>query len=304
MDQWVAAIGKREVECLRSMREMPKSPITLCGPGTYRQDRDKKLKALNCYLKMVPYLLPTDPTIQSSCLWHSDLHGENIFVNPNKPAEVVGIIDWQSVSLEPLFTRNQQPYFLDHEGTPTKGLECPPYPENLDQMDHRVSRKARALYFDQVAAVYYRCLVSRQMRRLHRAFEFQETPSFDLLSSAWSLLIDGEALYMAQVRDMEPRWAELPGVQTRGTPPFPLQFSEEERAGIEASLESSMEGMLAMKRVKVALGKWWPERGLISHELVEDSITALREAKKQVIAHHATNEDEQREWEACWPFDR
>lgn len=96
----------------------------------------------------MPYLLPTDPTIQPSCLWHVDLHVENIFVDPKKPTEVVSIIDWQLVSLEPLFMRGQQPFFLDYEGPPVIGLERPRLPRDLKQMDPEARRKAKALYYD------------------------------------------------------------------------------------------------------------------------------------------------------------
>ncbi len=252
----------------------------------------------------MPYLLPTDQTIQTSCLWHIDLHVENIFVNPQKPTEVVSIIDWQSASLEPLFMRGQQPYFLDYEGPLTVGLERPRLPEDLEKMNPEAQRKAMALCYQQALVVYYRTLLSFQIPRLYRAFEFQETPSFYLLLLSQSLLVDGEAHYLAVVRDLESDWAELPGVQALGNPPFPLHFSEEEQAEIEADVEGAQYGIDLMRRVKKGMGEWWPEKGYVSPERYEGSIKGLQEMKEQVIDLLAKNDGDRQEWEACWPFHR
>jgi hypothetical protein len=39
----------------------------------------------------------------SPLLLHPDLHARNIFVDPNDPTKVLGIIDWQSAVIEPAF---------------------------------------------------------------------------------------------------------------------------------------------------------------------------------------------------------
>ena len=94
LEEYALALGCREIDCVRSLPRLPRSPVTLFGPGTYQPTRQKKLKALQWYLEVCKYILPTDESIQSPCLWHGDLHNENIFVNPDNPTEVVGIIDW------------------------------------------------------------------------------------------------------------------------------------------------------------------------------------------------------------------
>lgn len=309
LEQWAAASGQREAACVRSMKEIPKSPINLCGPGTYQPNRATKLKALDCYAKIMPYHLPTDPTMQTSHLWHCDLHVENIFVNPEKPTEVVAIIDWQSTSLEPLFMRGHQPCFLDYDGPPLMGLERPSFPTNLNELDPEARRKARNLHLDQSLVAYYRLLVSRQLPPLYRAFEFQNTISYDLLFLAQKLLVDGEAQYLAQVLDLESQWPSLSRVQAEaahGTPPpFPLHFSPEERLKIESDLELAIIGMNSMSLIKRSVGPHrWPERGCVSHEYYDASIKALQEAKEQFIDYFAKSEKDREVWEACWPFTR
>lgn len=57
------------------------------------------------------------------------LHEENIF------GEVVGITDWQSSRLAPLFEHAGQSCFLDYEGPSLIGIERPRFPENVAQLD-------------------------------------------------------------------------------------------------------------------------------------------------------------------------
>ena len=74
VEDYLAAIGNREITCANKIPRLPKSPITLRGPGTYMTCRKKKLKALQSYLTIAKYFLPIDRSIASSGLWHPDLH--------------------------------------------------------------------------------------------------------------------------------------------------------------------------------------------------------------------------------------
>lgn len=67
-------------------------------------------------MDIVDHLLPDDKSIETSHLWHNDLHAENIFVNPENPSEIYGIIDWQTTELAPLYDHTIEPYFLDYQG--------------------------------------------------------------------------------------------------------------------------------------------------------------------------------------------
>lgn len=101
---------------------------------------------LYSYLQLVQYLLPTDQSITAPFLWHSDLHTENIFLNPKQPTEILGIIDWQSTEVSPLFDHARQPYFLDYKGPQVNGLEPPDFPENFDKLTLAKQHEARSLY--------------------------------------------------------------------------------------------------------------------------------------------------------------
>ncbi|KAI2964610.1 hypothetical protein CBS147323_6309 [Aspergillus niger] len=223
-----SAVGFRELACVQNMTQLPRSLLGLYGPGTYQPSRPKKVAAIQDYLSLVQFFLPTDDSICSAFLWHPDLHTENIFVDPDRPSEVLGIIDWQSSEVLPLFDHARQPYLLDYDGPPATGLDPPEFPENFDQLDPPEKAKAERLYLNISLATLYRKLTYAKNKKLFGAMEFQQTSSFDMMLFAQNLLIDGEALYRARVLELGDEWPCLPGVQASGNPPFPLEYSPEE----------------------------------------------------------------------------
>jgi Ser/Thr protein kinase RdoA (MazF antagonist) len=92
----------------------PAKQIALfCGPKLYQPDREKKLIALAWYRQIVDALTREDTAIINPRLWHDDLHDDNIFVDPDNPQNITGIINWQSCHISPLFNHNPDPAFLD-----------------------------------------------------------------------------------------------------------------------------------------------------------------------------------------------
>ena len=303
LEEYQLAIGLRETTCIKNLSRLPRTPVTLCGPGTYCPTREKKLKALECYLAMMKYLVPTDQSIRSSCLWHGDLHVGNIFVNAEVPTQVVGIIDWQSTELAPLFYHARQPFLLDYDGPTTVGLERPCLPENFAALDPTTQKHARTLYLHRSLSALYKTLIHKQNPRLYQALEFRETPSFDLLLLARNLLVDGEATYLAQVVELEKSWDDLPGVRARGGAPYPFHFSQEEMAEIKADVSGALRGMEAMRKVQESLGELFPERWIVRNEQYQEARDALRQAKHQVIDMFARDQSDRETWLEAWPFD-
>lgn len=289
--------------CVKNVHQLPKSPVGLYGPGTYQPTREKKLKAIEAYLKIFKYLCPTDQSITSPCLWHGDLHIGNILVNPDNPTEVVGIIDWQSTELAPLFYHARQPHLLDYDGPPIEGLERPHLPKNMESLNPDEQRAARALYHKQSLSALYKTLVNKQNPRLYRALEYQAAQDFNFLLLARNLLVDGEATYLAQVVELEKAWAALPSVVAHGGFPFPFSFSDEEVAKIESDMNGALNGMNAMQGVKDSLGDLFPEQGVVPRERYDEAKDALSQAKEFIIETFASNDREKEAWERAWPFD-
>ena len=231
-EEYHTAIGHREIACVKALPRLPQSPIALFGPGTYQPTREQKLQALECYLQLIRYLLPVDDSIQSSCLWHDDLHVENILVDPEQPTRITGIIDWQSTELAPLFVHARQPYILDHDGPPVVGLERPKLPENLAQLDPQARYHARALFHERSLCAMYNLIVHNVNPVLYNALSFKESQSYELLEIARNLLVDGQAIYLGKIMELEDEWNELPGVQARGNPSFHSSSQRKRKTGL------------------------------------------------------------------------
>ncbi|KAL2063111.1 hypothetical protein VTL71DRAFT_6183 [Oculimacula yallundae] len=299
VEEYHNAIGHREISCVNQVPRLPISPITLCGPGTYQPTGERKLQGLACYLKLIKYLLPTDPSIISSHLWHSDLHVANIFVNPSNPVEVVGLIDWQSTELSPLYCHARQPHFIDYDGPPVTGLVRPQPPKNLEGLDAHAKKHAESLYLQQSLCSLYNTLIHKQTPHLYAALEFQQTTSYLLLLLARNLLVDGEATYLSQVAELEAIWDTLPGAQGSA---YPFSFSEAERKEMEVNVEGAARGIEAMQSIRESISELFPEQGIVRPDQYEEALDALEQIKDQVIEEFASNEQDREVWRKEWPF--
>ncbi|KAJ5474000.1 hypothetical protein N7475_003566 [Penicillium sp. IBT 31633x] len=300
--QYRRAVGLREITSVQSIADLPQSPLGLYGPGTYYPTRAKKLAALHSYLQLVRYLLPTDKLIMAPFLWHSDLHTENIFVNPERPTEVFGIIDWQSTEVLPLFEHARQPYFLDYDGPTVEGLEPPTLPENISELSSAKQLEAKRLYMSMSLSALYRNLTYRDNPVLYKAMEFRQTKCFEMMLLAQNLLVDGEALYQASVLDLEKEWPDIPGAQAFGNPPFPVRLSASEVRSLEKDVSGAILGMELMADIKNSLGELWPEKGVVRHDQYDDAKTLLNQAKARIHDRLKSSEEECARGYS-WPFD-
>lgn len=235
-------------------------------------------------MKLFTYLLPIDSRLRSSHIWHGDLHAGNIFVDPANPTKVVGLIDWQSIELAPLYFQARQPHFIDHQGPATYGLERPVMPLDFAQLNHNEKRNAQNLFLQQSLCALYRTIVHKQSPNIFECFVFQESMAFTLLLLARNILVDGEATYMAQVCELEDIWKTLPGTQGFE---FPLSFSEAESRDIAMDMESARLGMVAMQRMRNSLGDLFPENGYVESSRHEEAVAALSRTRDRVLAEIA-----------------
>jgi hypothetical protein len=254
---------------------------------------------LHYYLDLVRYLLPADQTISSAHLWHDDLHVANIFVDPAEPTKVVGLIDWQSTEISPLYFHARQPHMIDYVGPPINGLERPQSREDLDKLGPSERESANTLYLQQSLCSLYNALTHRQNTRLYAALQFQHTQKYLLLVLARNLLIDGEASYLAQIAELEATWNEFSGED--GTT-YPFAFSDKEREELEADVEVVVRGMEAMRSIRESVGELFPDQGIVKPDHYEEALDALSQMKDQVISAFATNAAEREAWEKAWSF--
>jgi hypothetical protein len=212
---------------------------------------------LDCYSHLIIHIIPDDTSASSAHIWHSDLHVANIFVDPSERTNIVGIIDWQSTEMAPLYFQARQPHIIDYEGPPVYGLEQPQPPKDLEGLDESEKRKAETLHLQRSLCSLYNSVTHHQNPKLYAALQFQDTTSYTLLLLARNLLIDGEASYLLQLAELESKWNDLPGA--RGSV-YPFKFSAKEREEMEADVKGAVRGMKAMRAIREEIGELFPDR--------------------------------------------
>ena len=89
---WLKAFGRPRLPFERAYRECM----------NYENSRpEEHIESLENYVRIVPYLVPSEPRFHRPILRHPDLQPNNIFVSEN--LDIVGIIDWQHCSVLPHF---------------------------------------------------------------------------------------------------------------------------------------------------------------------------------------------------------
>ncbi|KAK2863701.1 hypothetical protein FQN49_004075 [Arthroderma sp. PD_2] len=311
---YAKAAGYREMACITQTPHLPKSPIGLYGPQTYRPSKETKLKALKAYMEIVEHLLPNDESIRASHLWHNDLHAENIFVNPENPSEICGLIDWQTTELAPLYDHTIEPYILDYKGPRMNGdlLKRPDldevqklFEDDTDLTALEKKRKSESLFWRMAIVSLWRNTIHMGIEPLFLALEFRETVKFTLLIFARNLFLDGEAAYLAILAEQyRKNWTDIPSIRNSSNKSFPYAFSPEELEAIDLDCEGATNGINIMQDVKEAVGlHFFRIDGTVDHEEYEEAKQCIRSTKEDFMSKYPESDEERKEWEAAWPFD-
>jgi hypothetical protein len=295
-EDYLEAVGKREMICISQIPALPPPQITLCGPGTYISTRAKKLRAVDLYLQIHKHVAPSDIDVRKPVIWHQDLHVENVFVDPNAPTRVTSIIDWQSTEIAPLFVQARVPQFLEHDGPRAEGLERPRLPPNFDALEPAEQQKVNRLTLDQGLWVAYKIWIRARIPAFWKALEFQETAAFELLLCARTLLEDGEAIYAARLLDL----LEEVDASVRDSG---VEIPADIAAEIRSDSKDAIEGMKAMSMIKDTIGDLFPERGVVRAEQYKYAKNALAQCKEQILDMYARSDADRMAWNASWPFD-
>ncbi|GLI77600.1 hypothetical protein PoHVEF18_005891 [Penicillium ochrochloron] len=299
MDFYLQAVGTREAKAIQSLKP-PKQIALFCGPKLYQPDREKKLTALAWYRQVVDALNPEDTAITKACLWHNDLHDDNIFVDPHNPERITGIIDWQSCHISPLFNHNPDPAFLDWDGLEPETLDLVPRPK-LSGLSPEERAAAVHEYTVQNLLIGWRKLMQSKNPDLYRAVEFRKTAAYGLIFLAHRMFEYGEAHFQSLLVDLKDMWAELPAVTS--DMPFPFEFSQKDIERIKLDSDGAVAGTELVAEVKERMGDLWPDKGFIEHERYEDCKAALQEVKDMILEQLAETDEEKAEFERYWPFE-
>ena len=97
---------------------------------------DFHIRLLDQLLAVIPFVLPPEQ-ISFPVLWHTDLHAGNIMVKSEGTPDMVGVIDWQGMSVAPLFMQSVFAKFARYTGDDRiaipPGIQKPSLPPDFGQ---------------------------------------------------------------------------------------------------------------------------------------------------------------------------
>ncbi|OCT51802.1 hypothetical protein CLCR_08390 [Cladophialophora carrionii] len=303
ISDYYQAVLQREIDATKTARRLPKQMVMLCAPTLYLPTREKKLAVLESYAHVVRCLLPSDPLVCASHLWHSDLHDENIFVDPVNPTRIIGIIDWQSTQAGPLFENTIDPGILDYDGPDIESLEKPTLPQKYKELIEADKAAEIKLYYSKSLLVAYRRLIQKNPS-LKRTSEFQASTAFAILKLSRRIFEVGKAHVQALMSGLRLEWSDLTAVQQAGEPGFPLSLSVSELQRIESDAEAADAGIQAMDEIRRRLGRYWPEKGAVQAQHYDETKRLLKQIKEELLHEFAVDPEGMKVFEQFWPFDQ
>ncbi|EZF24664.1 hypothetical protein H112_02770 [Trichophyton rubrum D6] len=263
---------------------------------------DEKGRSVHDYYKAIGHR--ENGSITTPCLWHDDLHDENIFVDPSNPSKVAGIIDWQSVNILPLLDHNPDASFIDYDGPEPENLDRPEL-DNIDDLSESEKVEAVRKFHQKALFIASRKIMLKKVPKTYDAIEYQRTESYDLLVLARRLLEFGEAHFHALVVELREAWAGLPANNTNmnHTKAFPITPTKDQIAEIRIDCQNAIRGMQIMNDFKVRLGPLWPDKDAVGHEQYNATKDALRVLREEIIQEFGKSEADKIGIKHQWPFD-
>lgn len=237
--------------------------------GPHFGSRDSHLRLLELAMKVIPVLAGT-PLLQRygrPTLWHTDLHMGNIFVSDEIPTNIVGVIDWQFISILPGLTQARWPDFLAPPEDYETGAIEPKLPSDFEGMEpdeqaYVMSQREQALQAKCYEAGLSRC---------HRESYLALTRIHDTLRRLFLLC---ERTYKDGVMPLKDCLIELSSNWDRigltGRPPMTL--SKEELATHEVQFAEYQDWVKLRKYTQEIL--FSDQDGWVSPELDFDKVQA------------------------------
>ncbi|EZF29949.1 hypothetical protein H101_06405 [Trichophyton interdigitale H6] len=202
--------------------------------------------------------------------------GENIYVNPENPTEITGIIDWQSTPITPLFDQPLDLPFVKYDGPDIGGnLEIPMLPDDFQSMQDDEKKKVHKDYMDKSAVVAWRLLLKHK------------NPTY----------------YRAVSSKMEEDWQEYaPKGPDMNPVPCPFSFPQAKITEIHEDEEATARSTRIAAQIQEHLGPLYPYKGVIEHENYEEVKKILGEIKQEVIEHLFETTDDIQTFDNQWPY--
>jgi len=124
---------------------------------------------LKKYLKIAPYIIPSDPDLIAGHLWHKDLHSGNIFVDQT---QITSLIDWQSTWIGPLYLQARHAKLIDYNGEIM--LRPPP---NFKELDDKERARLRSQIAKSIVLHLYELHTAEENPILNKVFRHEHGPT-------------------------------------------------------------------------------------------------------------------------------
>jgi hypothetical protein len=225
----------------------------------------------------------------SPLLLHPDLNARNIFVDPENPTKILGIIDWQSTAIEPAFAHALETPDFAEEQLLDKTLDADVPVESQEVQNH--ARNCRKIW----AVMAFLC------PKLGKATTLN--PALCRYLAGVSSGCSDEAIWLRSLlTDVSNEWDEL-GIL--GVCPY--QPSQEDANSLSAELEQ----LESTQRLRAYLSRLLhcETDGWIEEERWDEAIPIYREQYTEFVSaciasreEHETEEDAKKKADKLWPF--
>ncbi|PTU21289.1 hypothetical protein P175DRAFT_0459676 [Aspergillus ochraceoroseus IBT 24754] len=213
--RFAASLARRELEWIKQ-HAIPKSQDDPLVTSATQNSPESHILLLQKYLEIVPYLLPDDPAVIASHLWHTDLHSGNIFVDRGR---ICSVIDWQGTWAAPLILQARHPQLVDYHGEII--LKAPPSFKDLEPAEKaRVRREMSS----SIILYLYKKQIAKQVPLLDKVLHFDHGRTrcepIQFVGDTW----DNDILPLREsLIRIEKYWDEL-GFKS----PCPIHFTQDE----------------------------------------------------------------------------
>lgn len=257
-----------------------------------------KIKVLQDYQKVASQILPKDGNLSKPTLWHSDLHTDNIFVDPSQPTKIQNIIDWQAVNASALFLQARHPSLTEFEGPIPEGFDPIEIPD-LDKMTEEEQKKAKDLRAAQSVYKLYEIYMLKQCPEIAHALRFRESLHGQITGLSSSIFSDGEPILQGMLVRLLEEWDKSVGSSV----PCPLSFTPEDRAEQQRLEARWSEGVELMAEVLDEIGAYQGWDGWVNHNNYPIYKERLAKCRESFLSRHAETAEERSQWERAWPFE-
>ncbi|KAJ5783417.1 Aminoglycoside phosphotransferase [Penicillium psychrosexuale] len=298
LEDYACARAHRELACLRTLKRFPRQQGLFYGPGQYQPTAQRKQETLWNYLKVAKYLSPEKKEISKPALWHPDLHGDNIFVNPDQPTEILSIIDWQAVNLSPLFLQARHPALIEFDGPIPVGLQSISLPKNFDELSAEEQLEAKKLRAAQSLYKLYDIQMMQHCPEIAAALQFRDSLLGQITGLSGSLFSDGEPIVQGMLIRLQEEWATHVGSSI----PCPLSFTDEDKEKQKEDERKWASSVVLLEEFLDQVGVYRGWDGWVNHGSYEHFKVRLEQCRHGFLDSQCTTSEERSQWEAKWPF--